>query len=204
MSRKEEIIYATLELAGKYGLKAVSMSQIAERIGVRKPSLYNHFKSKEEIVSAMYAFLREQAGKNRDAATDYVALFAGRTLEEILKCCLSGYLQFLSDPDLLCFFRVLYAERSTAPAAAQIMLDETECMIGKTKALFYALVVHGKMKNADVDTAALSYAMTIHSLVDLQMDRMTAAQSGMPEHAGASPEILAFIHWFSKQMEVTP
>ena len=84
------------------------------------------------------------------------------------------------------------------------MLDETECMIGKTKALFYALVVHGKMKNSDVDTAALSYAMTIHSLVDLQMDRMTAAQSGMPEHVGASPEILAFIHWFSKQMEVTP
>ena len=58
MTRKEEIIYAKLELASEYGLKAVSLGQIAAKIGIKKPSLYNHFKSKEEIVSAMYAFLR--------------------------------------------------------------------------------------------------------------------------------------------------
>ena len=57
MERKEEIIYATLELASKNGLKSVSMSQIAKMIGIKAPSLYNHFKSKDEIINAMYYIL---------------------------------------------------------------------------------------------------------------------------------------------------
>ena len=61
MNRKEEIIYATLELASEYGLKSVSLSQIADKVGIKKPSLYNHFKSKEELVTSMYTFLREKA-----------------------------------------------------------------------------------------------------------------------------------------------
>ena len=203
MSRKEEIIYATLELASIHGLKAVSLSMIADKVGIKKPSLYNHFQSKEEIVSAMYAFLREQAKMKNDVPDDLSALFAGRKLEEILLLCLSGYMQFLTVPEMLCFFKVLYAERSTSPEAAQIMLEETDRMVRYTKTLFYALVVHGKMKNADIDTAALSYAMTIHSLVDLQMDRLTAVQTELPETVVPSPELLAYIRWFSKQMEVT-
>lgn len=202
MSRKEEIIYATLELASIHGLKAVSLSMIADKVGIKKPSLYNHFKSKEEIVSAMYAFLREQAKKN-EVPDDLSVLFEGRTLEEILLVCLSGYMQFLTVSEMLCFFKVLYAERSTSPEAAQIMLEESDRMVRYTKTLFYALVVHGEMKNADIDTAALSYAMTIHSLVDLQMDRLTAAHTGLPETVVPSPELLAYIRWFSKQMEVT-
>ena len=45
MNRKEEIILAALELASVNGLKSVSMSQIADRVGIKAPSLYNHFKS---------------------------------------------------------------------------------------------------------------------------------------------------------------
>ena len=38
MSRKEEIIYATLELASANGMKGVSMSQIAEKVGIKASS----------------------------------------------------------------------------------------------------------------------------------------------------------------------
>lgn len=66
MNRKEEIIMATLELAAEKGLGSVSMNMIADKVGIKKPSLYNHFVSKEEIVQAMYEYLREQAkGKSR-------------------------------------------------------------------------------------------------------------------------------------------
>lgn len=202
MTRKEEIIYATLELASEYGLKAVSLSQIADKIGIRKPSLYNHFKSKDEIVSAMYTFIREQAQRNNNAPADYGALFEGRSLEEILLFCLSGYARFLSDKNMMKFFRVLYSERSTSPAAAQIMLDETERMTASVRNLFYALVVHGKMKNEDVDTAALTYSMTVHSLVDRQMDIITAAKTDSSGITELSAEMKAFVVWFSRQMEV--
>lgn len=202
MTRKEEIIYATLELASEYGLKAVSLAQIADKVGIKKPSLYNHFKSKIEIVSEMYSLLREQAQKNNTFSTDYASIFENRCLEEILIICLSGYMGFLSDKNMLSFFKVLYSERSTSPAAAQIMIDETERMLNNTKALFYALVVHNKMKNEDVDIAAMSYAMTIHSLVDRQMDKITAEKTETSEITEISADMKAYVKWFSKQMEV--
>ena len=42
MSKKEEIILSTLDLASRYGLKSLSMSQIADSVGIKKTSLYNH------------------------------------------------------------------------------------------------------------------------------------------------------------------
>ena len=199
MSRKEDILYAALELSSQYGSKAVSLSQIADKVGIRKPSLYNHFRSKDELMSAMYLFLREQAHKSasRSMPESGAELFEGRSLAEILMMSFERYSSFIADKNMLSFFRVLYSERASSPAAAQIMLDETESMINSVKTLFYALVVHGKMKNENVDTAAVSYAMTIHSLIDREMDKVTAGKGtdGIPQ------DIRDYIQWFAKVME---
>ena len=64
MDRKTEIILAALELASENGLGTVSMNQIAEKIGISKPALYKHFESREEIVKALYSFLREKSKQN--------------------------------------------------------------------------------------------------------------------------------------------
>jgi len=205
MTKKEDIVYAALELAAEYGLKAISMSQIAGKVGLTKSSLYSHFKSKEELINEMYSLLRNKARNSADVPADYAMLFNGRGLEEILLICTSAYAGFLGDKDMMAFFKVLYAERSTSAAAAQIMLEETERMIGSVRNLFYALVVHGKMKKDNVDTAALGYAMAIHSLIDREMDRITAGEGkaiDAPDKMGIPEDICRYIKWFSEQMEV--
>ena len=70
MNRKEEIVLITLELAAEKGLANVSMSMIADKIGIKKPSLYKHFASKEEIVEAMYEYLRRKKKKKANIKTD--------------------------------------------------------------------------------------------------------------------------------------
>ena len=202
MSRKEEIIYAALELASEYGLKSVSLSQIAEKVGIRKPSLYNHFKSKEELVNSMYTFLRKKAQMNVGITSGSDTFPEDKSLGEILTGSISVYFSFLSDVNMMKFLKVLYSERSISSVAAQIMLDETDRMISVTKNLFYALVVHGKMKNENVDIAALSYAMTVHSLVDRQMDMITAGLSDAIAKSELPKEIREYIHWFCERMEV--
>ena len=202
MSRKEEIIYAALELASEYGLKSVSLSQIAEKVGIRKPSLYNHFKSKEELVNSMYTFLRKKAQMNVGITSGPDTFPEDKSLAEILTGSISVYFSFLSDVNMMKFLKVLYSERSISSVAAQIMLDETDRMISVTKNLFYALVVHGKMRNENVDIAALSYAMTVHSLVDRQMDMITAGLSDAMAKSELPKEIREYIHWFCERMEV--
>ena len=200
MSRKEDIILATLELASVNGLKSVSMSRIAERVGMKAPSLYNHFKSKDELVSAMYIFLREKALQNRSSGFADPGDLAEKSLEQILTESLRGYLGMISDPNLTLFFRVLYSERAINPLAAKIVLEETEHMIRSTKNLFYALAVHGKMKSESVDTAAMTFALTAHSLIDYGMDRITA---GVADASGGeslyTKDMADFIRWFCLQ-----
>ena len=200
MDRKEKIILATLELASAKGLQSVSMSQIAEKVGIKAPSLYNHFGSKDEIIRAMYGFLREKTQKNRSSG--FTDQGDSKSLEEILTEAISAYHGMIEDRNMMQFFRVLYSERSLNPLAAEIMLEETEHMIRSTKQLFYGLAVHGKMKCEDVDTAALTFALTVHALIDYKMDRITA---GVSEPSGedeslCTKEITDFIQWFSMQV----
>ena len=203
MSRKEDIIYATLELAAERGMKGVSMSQIAERVGIKAPSLYNHFKSKDEIIREMYRFLREQAqaGENQPSI-DYAKLFEEKSVEEILIGSVASYMGMVSDKYMMQFFKVLYSERSTNPVAAEIMVEETERMLQSSRNMFYAMVVHGKVKNKDIDTAAMTYALTMHSLIDYKLDMITAGKTdSFGEDGNPVPKnILDFIRWFSDQI----
>ncbi len=84
--RKEEIILTTLELAAEKGLAGVSMSMIADKIGIKKPSLYKHFSSKDEIVEAMYQFLRDKSKENANIKpVDYSILFFFFLAYEVVK-----------------------------------------------------------------------------------------------------------------------
>ena len=202
MERKEEIILAALELASGNGLKSISMAQIAEKVGIKAPSLYNHFKSKDEIVKAMYSFLREKAQQKRTSGFADPEEFSSKSLEQILTESLTAYLGMITDQNMLRFFRVLYSERSINPLAAEIMLEETEHMIRSTRNLFYSLAVHGKMVNEGVDTAAMAFALTVHSLIDYRMDKITAGKAKQFGD-GDSPntkELTEFIRWFSVQV----
>ena len=53
MSTKERIMYAALDLFSKKGYDGVGVDLIAENAGLKGPSLYRHFKGKEDIFNSM-------------------------------------------------------------------------------------------------------------------------------------------------------
>lgn len=159
-NRKEEIILATLELAAEKGLAGVSMSMIADKIGIKKPSLYKHFSSKKEIVETMYQFLREQSKKNANIKpVNFSQLFQGKTAYEVLQGVVKGYANMNHQEKMLMFYKVIYSERSIQPMAARIVAEETERMIIATKQLFYAMEVHKLLHFENADMSAVSFAM---------------------------------------------
>lgn len=194
MNRKEEILLVTLELAAANGLSNVSMAQIAEKIGIRKPSLYNHFKSKEEIIEAMYQYFRDRSKEALSLTDiDYGEFVKDKSIEEALQQSVSNYVNMNSGGKMFLFYKVIYSERAINPNAAKIMAEETRRMIIATKNLFYALQAHGKINIDEVDVAATSFAMTIHSMMDYQFD---CSCSGEPVSQSMIQE---FIKWFCNQ-----
>ena len=203
MNRKEEIIYATLELASVNGIKGVTMAQIADKVGIKAPSLYNHFRSKEELIREMYVFLREKAQKNNPGVPlDYTKMFEKKSLEEILLSSVSSYIGMISNKNMLQFLKTLYSERSTDPMAAGIMVEETERMLAQSRDLFYALAVHEKINKTNADMAAMTYALTIHSIIDYRMDKITAGELKEfgDENCPVPGKITDFIKWFSNMI----
>lgn len=50
---KDLILEVTYHLVARHGYDKITTSMIADEVGIKKPSLYNHFKNKEELFIAM-------------------------------------------------------------------------------------------------------------------------------------------------------
>lgn len=59
MGKREDILNATLDLISEEGLQAVSFAKILKRANVGSGTVYNYFKNKEEIVSAIFIQVSE-------------------------------------------------------------------------------------------------------------------------------------------------
>ena len=199
MNRKEEIVLVTLELAARKGLANVSMSMIADKIGIKKPSLYKHFASKEEIVEAMYEYLRRQAKETANIKPiDYSTFFEGKTAYEVLQTVVQGYIQMNLQENMLNFYKVIYFERSLNPMAAKIVAEETDKMIIATKQLFYAMEVHKILHFTNPDMSAVSFAMTIHGLMDYELDQ----NNGQCSYETDMNLLDDYLKWFCKENAV--
>lgn len=198
-NRKEEIVLVTLELAAQKGLGNVSMSMIADKIGIRKPSLYKHFASKDEIVEAMYEYLRKQAKEKANIKPiDYSTFFEGSTACEVLQTVVQGYIQMNHQENMLNFYKVIYAERSLEPMAARIVAEETRKMIIATKQLFYAMQVHKLLHFENPDMSAVNFAMTIHGLMDYELDQ----RYGECQEEADKNLLEDYLKWFCKENAV--
>lgn len=90
MSTKDRILEEALTLFAENGYDGTGVEQIAEKVGIKAPSLYKHFKGKEDIMTALIdsaeehyeeSFGSEQhIGKIPESREDFVRV----TMERIL------------------------------------------------------------------------------------------------------------------------
>jgi AcrR family transcriptional regulator len=66
--RRSQILAAAWDIAAESGLAAVSLHEVARRVGIRQPSLYAHVSSKLALYDAMFGQAYEQLLARLDAA----------------------------------------------------------------------------------------------------------------------------------------
>ncbi|WP_334142084.1 TetR/AcrR family transcriptional regulator [Rhabdothermincola sp.] len=72
--RRQQLLDVALRVFGQHGYHHTSMNEIADRAGVTKPVLYQHFRSKRELYLEV---LRDAGGRLRDAVGKAVATAEG-------------------------------------------------------------------------------------------------------------------------------
>lgn len=100
---------------------------------------------------------------------------------------------------MLNFYKVIYSERSLNPMVAKILAEETEKMIIATKQLFYAMEVHKLLRFQNVDMSAVSFAMTVHGLMDYELDIRSGGCEKENQERNALDE---YLQWFCEENAV--
>ena len=82
-STRERILAATAEVLGDNGITKLSLSDVATRAGVSRPTLYRWFGSKQDLLDAFVVW--ERLFYERAVANAYVGLPVGQRLEAALR-----------------------------------------------------------------------------------------------------------------------
>lgn len=142
MRTKEKIVQESRDFFTKYGYEETSMAMIAEQVGIKKPSLYAHYKSKEEIFISVL----------EHEAADYV-----KSIENHLKCTDQPSLNILyglliehalyDGVSADFYYRYARYQPLELQAAIAEQYEETDAFISK---LFFEFIERGK-ENGEID-----------------------------------------------------
>lgn len=115
--RREHILKVAREVFFEQGYTAASMSTIAARLGGSKGTLYNYFKSKEELFEAQ---VRDSCGQAADRILEASA--EGEPVETLTRLG-EQYLQHLYRESTVQMFRILIAEAQRSPELARVFYE---------------------------------------------------------------------------------
>lgn len=172
---KERILDEALTLFSVRGYDAVSVGEIAEAVGVKAPSLYNHFAGKQAIFDAILQkasakYERETAAQsvhieNADADT---ALFAAIDAEGLADKVCALFRGVLHDETLGRFRRMLTIEQFRTPELSALYTSRfVDRMTGYHRDLFRRLIDADVLIDADPDLLALAYVSPILVLLGI-------------------------------------
>jgi AcrR family transcriptional regulator len=177
---RQEILTAAWAVAREEGLAQVTLREVAERVGMRAPSLYSHFESKNAIYDAMFgqawaAFLESSLAADtprprtaRSALRRYARLFFDFAVADLARH------QLMNQRTIPGF---VPSEESYAPAVAVVrLLRERVASYGITRDqdidLFTAIVgglVDGQLAN---DPGGRRYARLLDRAIDMYADNL--------------------------------
>lgn len=93
---RDEILEAAWALCREHGLAGLSLRELAERVGMRAPSLYSYFDSKDAIYDAMFAAGQRELRCQHD---DVLAATADAPVREVLRAGFRTFFDFcVADP----------------------------------------------------------------------------------------------------------
>ena len=190
---KQRILEKALELFSIKGYDAVSVGEIAKAVGIKAPSLYNHFPSKQSIFDAIVATTAAHYEKDtgeiavhvQDATQDY-GTFSHISEEALAEKVRQIFLYSLHDKTVSQFRRMMTLEQFRSPKFAELLSKRyVDWMISYHAGIFRALVANGELQNEDPDALAWMYVspiIVLLSVCDRQPEREAESLAKLDAH----------------------
>ena len=154
MSTKEKILDAALTLFAENGYDGTSVEQIANGVGIKAPSLYKHYKGKEDILNALIdsaeARYEEMFGSENNIGK------VPESPEEFIRVTMERITFTMNDPKIRKIRMLLVQEQfrneRISEATTRHQLDGIQKMFAK---IIKGMMDEGIVKNDDPDLLAV-------------------------------------------------
>lgn len=173
MDTKKKILDVALTLFSEKGYGNVYVGQIAEGVGIKAPSLYKHYKSKQDIFEAILEEMRNRYDKEAAhlnmTGNDFLIdskLYNNISEDELVKMGMGLFSFFLHDEYECKFRKMLTIEQFSNKELAELFSQQyfNEPLKYQT-GLLQLLIMQGHMKNEDANVMALQFFAPIYLLM---------------------------------------
>lgn len=190
---KQRILEKALELFSAKGYDSVSVGEIAKAVGIKAPSLYNHFPSKksifEAIVETTAAHYEKDTGEIaihvQDVKQDY-STFSHISEDMLMEKVRQIFLYSLHDKAVSQFRRMMTLEQFRSPELAELYSKRyVDRMIAYHAALFRTLISQGQIRDEDPNTLSTMYVspvITLLGICDRQPEREAECLEKLDAH----------------------
>lgn len=107
---KQKIFEAAIDLFAQKGFNATSMREIAESVGIKKASLYSHYKSKDEILEKILEYPIERIGNVGEQNIGTEELIVSMGLEKFMNLAGDLVLSWMEDSYMEKIWRIICIE----------------------------------------------------------------------------------------------
>jgi AcrR family transcriptional regulator len=192
-STKRRIINEALTLFSTKGYESVTVAEIAKAVGVTAPALYKHYKSKQDIFSAILEIMKDSYDKQaaamhmdgRDAEKDQT-LYIDAGVDATVKRSLDLFIYFLHDDNERKFRKMLTLEQyMNADLAAVYIKQYVDFPLAYQSTLFGLMVGAGATILENPQIMALQYYAPVYfylRMCDCKPEREAEALSTLEQH----------------------
>lgn len=179
---KRRILNKALELFAAKGYDSVSVGEIAGAVGIKAPSLYNHFPGKQAIFDAIVESTAAQyeadTGKidiHVENAVRDIPVFTEITAEGLFEKVRQIFEYSLHNQCIRRFRRMMTMEQFRSPELAALYSGRyVDRVLAYHAGIFRALMASGEIRPQDPDTLAMMYTapvLTLIAVCDRQPER---------------------------------
>ena len=192
---KQKILDKALALFSSRGYDAVSVGEIAQAVGIKAPSLYNHFPSKQAIfdalvesVAAQYTRDTNQISIHVQNAPQDIPVFTAITEDALYEKVRQIFEYSLHNETIRRFRRMMTIEQFRSPELAALY---SRRYVGRVldyhAGIFRALIAAGEICPEAPDTLAMLYVAPVVTLIgvcDRQPEREAECLERLRKHVG--------------------
>lgn len=172
---KAKILEKALELFSENGYDAVSVDQIAKAVGIKAPSLYNHFPGKRAIFDAIvektarqYEDYTDEINIHVQALSQDLGLFSKISEEHLAEKMRQIFDFSLHNRAIRQFRRMMTIEQFRSPELSALYSERyVDRMIAYHAGIFRYLAQNGELCAEDPEQLALMYVSPVLTLLGI-------------------------------------